>query len=168
MKLVQGKPEIEWWRAHPEHGLDWNAYRKLEQQMIKKGDLHALSDLHQAMDEEGLMEAYDARAMNDMENRIRTDRAKAQPLRVAESRAMPADHPRRLLDDPQFSGRKSPWNWKGPAGAIGMGMLLGLFEKQSQMAEMGMEDDFNPKYAEPGVTWSKDRGISNPYAKVRK
>ena len=165
MKLVQGQPEIEWWRAHPEHGLDWNAYRKLEQNMIKKGDLHALSDRHGAMDEEELMRAYDARAMQDLEDRVRIDRAKASPLRAAEPRG---DSPRRILEDPQFSGRKSPWNWKGPAGTIGLGLILGLFEKQSQMAEMGMGDDFNPKYAEPGVTWSRDRGISNPYAAVRK
>lgn len=161
MKLVQGKPEIEWWRAHPEHGLDWNAYRKLEQQMIKKGDLHALSDLHQAMDEDGLMEAYDARRMQDMENKVRVDRAKAAPLRPAEAGRGPS--PREILKDPAFSGRgPSPWQRiKGPAGTIGLGLLMGLFDKQSEMAKMGRDEDY---MMGPHLPWGGEP--TNPYSLI--
>lgn len=278
MRLIPGgQTEFNWWETHPEHGFDWNAYRKIEERLIKSGKLKELDVLHRVVDEDELVRAKDARflkqnpfstppapgsdseifedsinkivqdpELNKFARQVRKNYLARDPLRISKPwyreagitrnddwpklsqqakeaharyvverarggsghiwpdqfeqkfglrpgevyfegapgvpRTMGphndieftpgyrSDNPRNILKDPAFSGRgPSPWQrLKGPAGTAGLGLLMGLFDKQSQMAEMGMGDDFNPKYAEPGVTWSRDRGISNPYAAVRK
>lgn len=111
--------------------------------MIKNGQLRPLSDIHQAIDEDELMRAYDARAMHDLEKRAMRERALRAPLRAAEASGLPANSPRQILNDPAFSGRNSPWrNLKKGAGAGVLGALLGLFQKQSDMAEMARDEDY--------------------------
>lgn len=165
MKLVPPGREIPWWEAHPEHGFDWKAYRALEERMLKKGELHPLSDLHQALDEDELMRAYDERAMNEMEKRVRMDRAKAYPLREAERSARLS--PREILKDPRFAPAKGN-PWRGVGTGLALGGLMGLFDKQSEMAKMG-EDSWDPKYAEPGVDTTPEvfRAVRNVYSRIR-
>lgn len=165
MKLVPPGKSIPWWQAHPEHGFDWNAYRKLEERMIKAGELKELSHLHEALDEDELMRAYDARAMDDLERKIRADRAKASPIREAGRSAAPSA--REILKDPRFAPAK-PGQWRGVGSGLALGGLLGLFDKQTEMARMG-EDSWDPKYAEPGVDTTPEvfRAVGNAYSRVR-
>ena len=163
MKLVPPGGDIPWWEAHPEHGFDWKGYRALEQKMIKKGELHPLSDLHQALDEDELMRAYDERAMNEMERRVRMDRAKQSPIRMAERSARPS--PREILKDPAFApSRPNPWRWAGLARGAGLGVLMGLFDKQSEMAKMGRDEDY---FYGPHLPWGGEPTNENAYSRVR-
>lgn len=114
MRLLP-KPEISPFEAHPEHGFDWKAYRAMEDRMIKRGEFRPLSDIHQAVDEDLLMEAYDSRAMRDLEARMQRERAAQSPPRLVERSGAPAaNSPRQILADPEFSGRQpkgggNPW-----------------------------------------------------------
>lgn len=158
MKLVP-PAQPPWWEAHPEHGMDWNAYRKLEERMLKRGELRPLSDLHQALDEDELMRAYDSRAMDDLERRIQRDRAKASPIREAERSARPS--PREILKDPKFAPTKGN-PWRGVGTGLALGGLMGLFDKQSEMAKMGRDEDY--LYG-PHLPWGGEP--QNVYSKVR-
>lgn len=122
MRLLP-KAEIPWWQAHPEHGFDWKAYRAREKEMIKRGDFRALSDLHDAIDEDELLRAYDARRLDD----IKWADGKMKELQNPESfkvmhgegKKMPPNpwkqrSPRVVLDDPAFAPKQArvagnPW-----------------------------------------------------------
>lgn len=272
MKLVPpSQAKFEWWETHPEHGFDWNAYRKIEERLIKSGKLKELDVLHRVVDEDELVRAKDARFLKQnpsyasptrgseaemfqdsvdkiaqdpefkkFENRSRKNHLTKEPLKLAQpwyreaaitrnaewpkmpqqvkeglarqiveqARGGPfqiwpdqfekkfglrpgevyfegapgvprkldpvndfeglrPNNPRQILKDPRFAPAK-PSPWRGVGSGLALGGILGLFDRQTEMARMG-EDSWDPKYAEPGVDTTPEvfRAVGNAYSRVR-
>ncbi len=162
MKLAP-PPQSPWWQANPEHGFDWKAYRALEERLIKAGDFKQLQDIHDVIDEEELSRAYDHRSMDKGEGEARKRIAARNPPRlVPPGSASPWSAPakqdaRIILKDPNFAPKPSPWgNAKAGIGAGVLGLLMGMFDKQSASATMGRDEDY---MMGPHLPWGGEGGL---------